>query len=96
MKAKLEYYLIYSSFISALAAHTCLECLRRHMTEYKERKSLDSCFATPITDMIISGMVGKLRDLWSIMKQNDISKLLNGSKQNNSYAHYSKQMKNED
>ena len=33
-------YLIYSSFISALTAHTCLECLRRRMTVglYKERK----------------------------------------------------------
>ena len=28
--------------------------------------NLDSCFAAPLTDMVISGMVGKLRDLGRI------------------------------
>ena len=34
----LALYVIYSSFILALTAHICLECLRRRMAVYKERK----------------------------------------------------------
>ena len=37
------FYLISSSFISALTAPTCLECLRRRMTVYNERKTKIHC-----------------------------------------------------
>ena len=39
----LALYLIYSSFISAMTAHTCPECLRRRMTVYKERRENIIC-----------------------------------------------------
>ena len=45
--SNLALYLIYSSFISALTVHTCLECLRRRMTVHKKKKKkLQNCLGT--------------------------------------------------